>query len=66
MVNYQWTADGELEACFMESFEVDNPVECYHCGMLIPRGYATKLTALSDGSVYVLHTRCAKQSCYSK
>lgn len=66
MVYYQWTADGEFEAVLKESVLIDKPVECYHCGGVIPSGKATRLTSLLDDCVYMLHDSCAKKNCHSR
>lgn len=66
MMYYQWTVDGDPESVLKESVLIDKPVECYHCGCIIPSGKATKLTTLSDNCVYMLHDSCAKKSCCSR
>ena len=60
---YQWTADGEAEACRREQVIIDKPTECYHCGLPIPCGQATKIITLS-GSAYIMHNDCADRGCY--
>lgn len=65
-VSYQWSCDGEIEICLKELVCIDNSVECYHCGSIIPVGLATRLTNLSDSSVYTLHNLCAEKSCRSE
>ena len=62
---YQWTADGEAEACQREQIVIEEATECYHCGLPIPCGIATKIITLSGNNTYIMHNHCADRGCYA-
>lgn len=62
---YQWTADGEAEACRREQVAIKEPTECYHCGLPIPCGLAAKIVTLSGRNSYIMHNYCANRGCFA-
>ena len=62
---YQCTEEGESEECLRERIVLDKPVECYHCGAMIPCGEAAKIITLA-GDCYIMHNSCADKGCYMR
>ena len=59
---YYWSEDGAMELVDVKKIVADEDLRCYHCDAPISAGSeAMELTDL-DGSVYVIHCKCAGRS----
>lgn len=60
---YRWSEKGKPDRCEQKEIITKADRLCYHCGKVIPAGEKAVWLLTERGENYVLHEKCAKESC---